>query len=171
VFDRYRDGKLEPVHCPAMTAAIDLNRIADLLKQARAIAIEYYRLTGKPLGITGEVGEYEAARLLGLELAVAREAGFDAVDQNGRHLQIKSRSIPRAKKLTGQRLGSIDLDKPWDAVILVLMDEEFLPVAIYEADRAAITEALQRPGSKARNERGALAISKFRSIGRQVWPF
>jgi hypothetical protein len=25
-------------------------------------------------------------------------------------------------------------------------------------------------GSKARNERGALAISKFKSIGRRVWP-
>lgn len=153
-----------------MTATIDLNQVAGLLKQARTIAIEYYRLTGKPLGITGEVGEYEAARLLGLELAIAREAGFDAIDQNGRRLQIKSRSIPRAKKLTGQRLGSIDLEKPWDAVILILMDEEFSPVAIYEADRADITEALQRPGSKARNERGALSVTKFRSIGRQVWP-
>jgi hypothetical protein len=153
-----------------MTATIDLNQVAGLLKQARTIAIEYYRLTGKPLGITGEVGEYEAARLLGLELAIAREAGFDAIDQNGRRLQIKSRSIPRAKKLTGQRLGSIDLEKPWDAVILILMDEDFSPVAIYEADRADITEALQRPGSKARNERGALSVTKFRSIGRQVWP-
>lgn len=153
-----------------MTESIDLNQVADLLKQARVIAVEYYRLTGKPLGITGEVGEYEAARLLDLELAVAREAGFDAIDQNGRRLQIKSRSISRAKKLTGQRLGAIDLDKPWEAVILVLLDEEFSPMAIYEADRPAITEALQRPGSKARNERGALAINKFRSIGRQVWP-
>ena len=153
-----------------MTTTIDLNRIADLLKQARTIAVEYYGLTGKPLGITGEVGEYEAARLLDLKLAAAREAGFDAIDRNGRRLQVKSRSIPRAKKLTGQRMGSIDLDKPWDAVILVLMDEKFSPVVIYEADRAAITEALQRPGSKARNERGALAITKFRSIGRQVWP-
>ncbi|WP_217425917.1 hypothetical protein [Pandoraea cepalis] len=111
-----------------------------MLKEARAIAIEYYRLTGKPLGITGEVGDYEAARLHGLELAVAREAGFDAVDRNGRRLQIKSRSIPKAKKLAGQRIGSIDLNKPWDAVILVQMDEEFSPVAIYEADRAAIAD-------------------------------
>ncbi len=153
-----------------MVANIDMIHVATLLEQARAIAIDYYRATGKPLGITGEVGEYEAARLLDLELAVAREAGFDALDREGRRLQIKSRSIPLSKKLVGQRMGSIDLGKPWDAVLLILMDEVFSPVAIYEADRAAITDALERPGSKARNERGALAITKFRSIGRQVWP-
>ncbi|CAA7615734.1 hypothetical protein [Magnetospirillum sp. UT-4] len=153
-----------------MTCHPDMECIAGLLEQARRIAIDYYRLTGKPLGITGEVGEYEAARLLGLDLAVAREAGYDATDRAGRRLQIKARSIPRTKKLTGQRLGSIDLAKPWDAVLLVLMDELFEPVMIFEADRAAIEAALLRPGSKARNERGALAITKFRSIGRQVWP-
>lgn len=153
-----------------MTTEIPAERIADLLRQARRIAIEYYQLTGKPLGITGEVGEYEAAQLLGLDLAVAREAGYDATDSSGRRLQIKSRSIPRTKKLTGQRLGAIDLGKPWDAVLLVLMDELFEPVSIYEAARPAIKAALLKPGSKARNERGALAITTFRSIGRQVWP-
>jgi hypothetical protein len=44
-----------------------------------------------------------------------------------------------------------------------------VPAVIYEADRVVIAAALLRPGSKARNER-ALAITKFRAIGRQVWP-
>lgn len=30
--------------------------------EVKALAKEYYTLTGKPLGITGEVGEVEAAR-------------------------------------------------------------------------------------------------------------
>src|SRR5690606_2308109 len=148
----------------------NMDQIGPVIARAREVAIEYYRLTGKPLGITGEVGEYEAARLLGLKLALAREAGYDAVDADGRRLQIKARSIPASKRIVGQRLGRIDLDKPWDAVLLVLMDEFFRPTAIYEADRAAVMEALQKPGSKARNERGALAITKFKSIGKQVWP-
>ena len=49
-----------------------------LLKEAKELAREYYGLTGKPLGVTGEVAEYEAARLLGLELTPARQAGYDA---------------------------------------------------------------------------------------------
>jgi hypothetical protein len=34
----------------------------------RSPATEYYRLTGKPLGVTGEVAEYVAAEILGLTL-------------------------------------------------------------------------------------------------------
>lgn len=43
-----------------------------MLERARAAAIDYYKLTGKLLGVTGEIGEYEAARLLDLKLAAAR---------------------------------------------------------------------------------------------------
>ena len=40
---------------------------------------------------------------------------------------------------------------------------------IEAADRSAVVEALTRPGSKARNERGALAIGQFKRIGRLRW--
>jgi len=152
-----------------MNEAATVEQIASLIERAKIVAIEYYQLTGKPLGVTGEIGEFEAARLLGLKLAIARESGYDAVDREGRRLQIKARSIPENKKLTGQRLGRIDLNKPWDAVLLVLMDNCFSVKAIYEAGRIAIATALQEPGSKARNERGALAIAKFKSIGKEIW--
>ena len=46
------------------------NQIMNVLKQAKRLAQTYRQLTGKPLGITGEVAEYEAARILrGLTLA------------------------------------------------------------------------------------------------------
>jgi hypothetical protein len=51
----------------------------------------------------------------------------------------------------------------------VLLDENFDAFEIHEADRAAVIAALSAPGSKARNERGALAVSKFKSIGQEVW--
>ena len=96
-------------------------RVLEILRDAKALAREYYQLTGKPLGVTGEVAEYEAARLLGVELGPARQAGYDAVEQrNGatRHLQIKGRCLlPNCKP--GQRLGSIDITKDWDAVLMV----------------------------------------------------
>lgn len=55
-----------------------LQEIGALLEQARAIAVKYYELTGKPLGITGEIGEYEAARLLALELKYFQAMGCHA---------------------------------------------------------------------------------------------
>ena len=58
---------------------IDLDELAVIIADAKAVARRYRKLTGRPLGITGEVAEYEAARLLGLRLADVRQDGFDAV--------------------------------------------------------------------------------------------
>ena len=141
-----------------------------MLERARAAAIDYYRLTGKPLGITGEIGEYEAARLLGLKLATAREAGYDAVDTAGRRYQIKARCINENGLRKSQRLGSIKLTHPWDTVLLIILNMDFRAIGIWQAEREAIAAAIAAPGSKARNERGALSVSKFKSIGCKIWP-
>ena len=52
---------------------------------------------------------------------------------------------------------------------MVLMDEDLEVLSIFEAARPEIERALLAPGSKARNERGALAVSKFKAIGHEVW--
>jgi hypothetical protein len=145
-------------------------RLIALLAEAKRLAKEYHGLTGRPLGITGEVAEYEAIRLLGLEPAPVRQAGYDAIRRVGRRvvkLQVKGRCIRDKKK--SQRLGSIKLAHDWHAVLMVLLDEDFEAVAIYEAGRAAVEAALGETESRAR-KRGALAVSKFKAIGWQVWP-
>ena len=145
--------------------------VMEILREAKKLAQRYRSITGKPLGITGEVAEYEAARILGVELTQARQAGFDAIeriDGGIRRLQIKGRCVP-VKYNPGQRLGSIDITKEWDGVLLVLLDEQFEAFAIYEADRYPVVSAITAPGSKARNERFALSVSKFKSIGHLRW--
>lgn len=52
---------------------------------------------------------------------------------------------------------------------MVLLDHNFDATEIYEAERPAVIAALAAPGSKARNERGALPVSKFKSIGTLRW--
>jgi hypothetical protein len=49
------------------------------------------------------------------------------------------------------------------------MDQDFEPLEVFEAERSAVERELNRPGSKARNERGALAVSKFKAIGALRW--
>jgi hypothetical protein len=145
--------------------------VMKLLADAKVLARQYRALTGKPLGITGEVAEYEASRILGVELTPARQAGYDAIelaDGVTRRLQIKGRCVLKNCK-PGQRLGSIDIEKDFDAVLLVLLDEDFNAISIYEADRDVVIAALAVPGSRSRNERGALGVSKFKSIGRLRW--
>lgn len=145
-------------------------KLEEILSNAKTAAIAYYELTGKPLGITGEIAECEAARLLSLELAEARSPGYDAIDINGKRIQIKARRIAKDRLNKSQRVGSIKLDHGWDSVMLVLMDEQYDVFAIYEAGRDAIKIELERPGSVARNERGALPVSTVKRIGKQVWP-
>jgi len=147
-------------------------RVLKILRQAKRLAREYYNLTRRPLGVTGEVAEYEAVRLLRLKLAPVRQPGFDATRKTSRgvrRFQIKGRRILADSK-PGQRMGSIRLKHEWDAVLLVVLNSTFDAVAIYQAERAPIRRALIAPGSKARNERGALSVDKFIAIGKQVWP-
>lgn len=55
------------------------SRLAQLLGEVKALAREYYELTdGRSLGVTGQVAEYEAVRLLGVSLAPVRQKGFNA---------------------------------------------------------------------------------------------
>jgi hypothetical protein len=151
-----------------VTKSIDIDVMRKLISQAKELAKQYRQLTGKPLGITGEIGEFIVADLLHLELTGARNPGYDAVGPNKRRIQIKSRCIlPKAK--SGQRVGMIRLSHEFDTVMLVLMDENFEPLEIYEANREDVKIALELPGSISRNVRGALSISKFKSIASRVW--
>jgi hypothetical protein len=154
----------------SVESEIDQRTLGKLIEQAKVVANEYRRLTGRPLGITGEVAEYEAIRLLGLKLAKAREAGHDATDpKTGLRIQIKGRTLYSSKKKG--RVPKIDLEQEaWDVVLLVLLDQDFEPIWIYEAQRPDIEMRLRKPGSKARNERGQMDISQFISISRLIWP-
>lgn len=149
----------------------DRAELLELVEQAKRLATRYRRLTGKPLGITGEIAECEAAAILGLDLHAARTAGYDATEIRGGvpvQVQIKGRVIANAKRIVG-RVGSIDLRQPFDVVQLVLLDSDLNAFAIYEAERPAVEELLNRPGSKARNERGSVGISQFKAIAQLRW--
>ena len=154
-----------------MDETIESKAIMDLLAKAKVLAQQYRALTGKPLGITGEVAEYEASRMLGVKLTPARQAGYDAVetvDGVEKRLQIKGRCVLPGSK-PSQRLGSIDVEKDFDAVLLVLLDGDFNATFIYESERADVLREMAPPGSISRNERGALGVRKFVSIARLRW--
>lgn len=155
-----------------MTENPDAHRVREILAAVKPLAAEYYRLTGKPLGVTGEVAEYIAAELLGLELAPPRTAGYDAIRQTPDgpvRIQIKGRAFGEDAK-PGQRLGTIKQGAACDTVLLVLLDNRTLePREMWEAPYVAVAERLALPGSKAR-ERGALGVSEFKKLAQRIWP-
>lgn len=141
-----------------------------LIGQARQLAAEYRRAMGKPLpGISNEIALHDAMRLLQLAPVDAAVGGYDAVDpaRDGLRIQIKSRTIFDESK-TGQRIGQIKADQPWDCVVLVLMDDDYEPYELYEADREELLEFMDK-SSSGRAKRGALSVARFKIIGRLVW--
>ncbi len=142
-----------------------------LIAQARRLAADYRRAMGKPLpGISSEIAEHDVARLLDLELLQERSAGYDAIGRgrwDGKRIQIKGRTIFDESK-SGQRIGQLKIDKAWDRVVLVLMDEEYEPYEIYAAEREDVLEFIN-DASDNRRKRGAMSVARFKIIGCLAW--
>lgn len=147
-----------------------LYQVDKLMSEARRIAAEYRKATGKVLGISSEIARHDAARLMNLELTDDQNAGCDAIGhgtREGKRIQIKGRAIFDEQK-GGQRVGQLKTEQAWDSVMVVMMDEDYEPTEIYEADRADVVEAINESDSK-RAKRGAMSLAKFKIISRLVW--
>ena len=143
-----------------------------LIAETRRIARDYRNATGKPLGgVSGEIALFDACKELDLEpVPNGTEGGYDAVGKgkrDGKKVQIKGRVIFDEAK-SGQRIGQLKTDQEWDSVVLVLMDENFEPFEIYEAERDEIDVA-QSSGEGKRGKRGAMSVAKFKAISELVW--
>ena len=102
------------------------------------------------------------------EFCAAVTAGWDAVDpESGYRIQIKSRTIFDESK-SGQRIGHLKMNQDWEAVVLVLMDENYEPYEIYRAMREDLAEFVDA-SSSGRSKRGAMSVARFKIIGQLVW--
>lgn len=142
----------------------DLSR---LMEETRRVAAEYRRTTGQTLPVTPEIARHDACMLLGLQEPEPALPGVDAErvsDDGSTRYQIKGRAIFDEEK-TGHRIGTVNFDTPWDAQLLVLLDERYEATEIYEMDRAIVEEALKSGQSK----RGGMTVAKFKALGELVW--
>lgn len=148
---------------------MSLYAVDKLIAEARRLAADYRRATGKTLPISQEIAVNDAIRLLGLQPAPAGAIGYDALRDNGGHeplhVQVKGRVIFDTQK-GGQRIGQLALEQDWDLTVLVLMDDAYEPFEIYAADRDVLEEAIQ---DQTENRKGQLSIRKFQNIGKLIW--
>ena len=141
--------------------------MSKLTEEARKLAADYRRATGKTLPLSPEIAVNDAIRLLGL--APSQDEGYDAVyesDGNLRKVVVKGRAIFDESK-SAQRIGQLKLDKAWDEALLVLMDEDYETTEIYRAERSKMDEVL---AEKPANKRGAMTVKQFKIIATKVWP-
>jgi hypothetical protein len=142
------------------------------MTQTRKLAADYRRATGQPLPVTTEIANFDASTLLDLELIQPPPGGYDALGRSGEReglrFQIKGRAIFDDSK-GGHRIGQLKLEQEWDAVLLVLLDDNYEPFEIYQADRATIEETVEEGQSSKRSKRGAMSVARFKNISRLVW--
>ncbi len=140
-----------------------------LMAEARKLAAEYRRVTGKTLPVSSEIAISDAIRLLDLQPAENNSDGWDVVRHtNGKNarLQVKARIVFDQTK-GAHPLGQLNLDRSWDGVLLVLMNDEYEAQEIYEADRDVIVQTI---AGKEKKKRGSMSVAQFKKIGRRVWP-
>jgi hypothetical protein len=131
-----------------------------LIDQIAALAVEYRRRFGKSLGVTAEIGEYKAAKLLKLRRAEGSiNKGFDAYDSEGKLVQIKTRIS------SGTRTGLFN-NFDFDYALLAILSNEYEVIEIYRAEQRQIQKAIKAQKSK----RPSIPKGTFIKIGKQVYP-
>lgn len=144
------------------TAALDDGRLLDVLRHVKTLSVQHHQLTGKPLGVTGEIAEFEAARLLGLTLAAARTPAFDA-HRGEERIQIKGRVFKGT--YAGQRMGYVKRASGCDALVLVLLDGATMDAReIWEASPSDVAVLQEQEATR------GIPIARFVKTARCVWP-
>lgn len=140
-----------------------------LISETRRIAKEYRLATGKILPVTPEIAINDAISILKLSANDENIPGYDAIYECGDErlkVQIKGRAIFNEKR-QGHRLGQIKVEQQWDAIILVIMNADFMPEEIYMAKREDILTEIKE--KQKNNKKGAMTIAKFKLISELLW--
>lgn len=110
-------------------------KIEKTIKHAIKASLNYEHITGRNLGITAEVGEVLAAKLLSLRLAKSKiQKGYDAVDENGKTVQIKTRRSDNGQKpKRNGRVGRFGKHE-FNYALLIILSDRYEVMEIYKAE-------------------------------------
>lgn len=148
---------------------IDLFSLDKLMHETRQLAAKYRQATGNTLPVTGEIARYDVAKALDLDLIEDLSAGYDAIgkgDRDGLKILVKGRVIFEDSQ-SSPRIGQVKPDGRWDNVVMVLFNDDYFPVEMYEASHEDITTALNDKPEK--KKRGAMSVAQFKIISELVW--
>ena len=152
-------------------ANMDFYSIDKLMHETRQLAAKYRKATGSTLPVTGEISRFDVAKALDLQLIEDITLGYDAIGRGEREdlrILIKGRVIFEDSR-SSPRIGQIKSDGRWDRVVLVLFDDDYLPVEMYEAGSDDIEAAINTKADSANKRRGVMSVVQFKIISRLVW--
>lgn len=145
---------------------MNIYAVEKLMGETRRLAAQYYQLTGKVLPVSGELANYDVARLLGFEVPKEKTAGVDLIG-TGRWQGVKF--IVKSRVIFGTNqsrlwVGQLNVEGAWDIAVLVLMNDQYEPIQIHLLQKK-IAEEIKSSSSR----RGGLSVAKFKALGELVW--
>ncbi len=151
-----------------MTAdSIEINqKHLELIESVIRLATQYEELMDhkQKLGITGEIGEIRACLKYNLRLMLdSRSAGYDALDKDGKKVQIKTRRSELGKKLTNPTRISSFSRHEFDYCLLLLLDKDYDIDEVWKADALALEPKINY--HKRRNP----TLGGFKSVGEKIF--
>jgi len=152
-------------------ADMDLYSIDKLMHETRQLAAKYRMTTGTSLPVTGEIARFDVSKALNLQLIDDLTLGYDAEgkgERAGLRILIKGRVIFEDSR-SSPRIGQINPDGRWDNVVMVLFDDDYMPVEMYEATSEDIKTAIKTKQESQNKKRGAMSVAQFKIIGKLVW--
>lgn len=128
------------------------------VERAISAALKYEKLTGRNLGITGEVGELLTCKKLKLSLvADPLTAGYDAVDEKRLRYQIKTR---RANSDRG-KIGTFAKHN-FDYAILATLDKNYKISGLWRATHKRLRPLLNK------RKRRDPSLREFKRISKRL---
>lgn len=142
------------------------NDIIEKLNDAIKISLEFEDLTQKQMNITSIVGEVLTCNKHNLELVIDDiNAGFDALDKEGKRVQIKTRRFKGVKTAMTGTLLDKNFTVPFDYAILVLLNEKYEFIEDYFISSDSIVDHFERINNNRLNigkqKRKNMSISQF----------
>jgi hypothetical protein len=128
-------------------------------------SLSFEDLTGKQLNITSMVGEVLACSKRNLKLVKNDiNTGFDAIDEDGLRVQIKTRrylGTPTSSSAMTGNLLNLNFEVPYDYAVLVLLTREYQFKEMYRIDHEVIRSHFERVNSKRTKPRKNMSIRQF----------
>jgi len=109
-------------------------QVEKLMEETRRVAAQFRKTTGQTLPVGPELARFDAIQLLDLKAPPEGLSGVDAIFGERQRYQIKNRVVFDDRK-TGYRIGQLNFDGDWNVLLLVLLDEEYRTVEIFQMDR------------------------------------
>jgi hypothetical protein len=144
-------------------------KILKKMNEAIRVSLEFEVLTGKQLNVTSTTGEILACHKNKLKLVVNDiNACFDAIDQDGLKVQIKTR---RYKGKESARTGPLldnNYQVQYDYALLVLLNEDYSLKTIYRIDAASIRSHFDRINANRtlanKSKQNTMSINRFKNL-------